>query len=253
MDRKQREERRRQEDIALNRALLWVVAAIVLEALLLLADRYYINYMLQQFAIAEAIGNVLKVLRFVAPVAAVAGIVLGLVRMKKTGHIGALAVVITGLGASLWVCAQILYRFRGNGLRMLLLLVPAWAGLALVYYLYQRELFFSAAATGLGVMGLWFVRYGTMTYVVLSIAAIVVLAAAVLVLRAGDGAVRLLGMELRVFPKEAGYLPVLLTCVVNVAVILAALAAGSTVAYYLVYAMLAWLFALLVYYTVKLM
>ena len=34
---------------------------------------------------------------------------------------------------------------------------------------------------------------------------------------------------------------------------LAALVLGSTVAYYLIFAMVAWLFALLVYYTVKMM
>ena len=34
MDKRQREERRRQEDIALQRALLWVAAAVVLEGLL---------------------------------------------------------------------------------------------------------------------------------------------------------------------------------------------------------------------------
>lgn len=35
---------------------------------------------------------------------------------------------------------------------MLFLLVPAWAALALVYYLYQREFFYSAFYTGLGTM-----------------------------------------------------------------------------------------------------
>ena len=40
MDKKQREERRRQEDIALQRGLLWVAGAIVLEALLVLVNRY---------------------------------------------------------------------------------------------------------------------------------------------------------------------------------------------------------------------
>ena len=43
MDKKQREARRHQEDIALQRGLLWVVGAVVLEALLVLVNRFYIN------------------------------------------------------------------------------------------------------------------------------------------------------------------------------------------------------------------
>ena len=46
MDKKQREERRRQEDIALQRGLLWVAGAMVLEALLVLVNRFYINFTL---------------------------------------------------------------------------------------------------------------------------------------------------------------------------------------------------------------
>ena len=38
MDKNQREERRRQEDIALNRGLLWVGAAILMELLLMLVN-----------------------------------------------------------------------------------------------------------------------------------------------------------------------------------------------------------------------
>ena len=41
MDKNQREERRRQEDIALNRGLLWVGAAILMELLLMLVNKYY--------------------------------------------------------------------------------------------------------------------------------------------------------------------------------------------------------------------
>ena len=44
MDYNEREARRRQEDRDLNRALIWVGAAIVLEFLLVLVNRYYINY-----------------------------------------------------------------------------------------------------------------------------------------------------------------------------------------------------------------
>ena len=44
MDKRQREARRHQEDIALQRGLLWVAGAAILEGLLVLVNRFYINY-----------------------------------------------------------------------------------------------------------------------------------------------------------------------------------------------------------------
>ena len=44
MDRNEREARRRQEDRALNKALIWVGVSIILEFLLVLVNRYYINF-----------------------------------------------------------------------------------------------------------------------------------------------------------------------------------------------------------------
>ena len=43
MDYNEREAQRRQEDRDLNRALIWVGAAVVLEFLLSLINKYYIN------------------------------------------------------------------------------------------------------------------------------------------------------------------------------------------------------------------
>ena len=73
MDKKQREARRQQEDIALQRGLLWVVGAVALEVLLMLLNRFYINYPLTDSGVNTflALHEVLKVLRIAAPVAAV--------------------------------------------------------------------------------------------------------------------------------------------------------------------------------------
>ena len=48
MNKKQRDDRRHQEDLALTRALLWVAAAVVLEGLLVFLNRFYINYHLTE-------------------------------------------------------------------------------------------------------------------------------------------------------------------------------------------------------------
>ena len=134
MDKNQREERRRQEDIALNRGLLWVGAAILMELLLMLVNKYYINY----YSTVESINMV--------------------------------------------------YAFD--------------AGLKAV-----------------------------------RIVALIALA----------------GREVRVLPAEAGYSLIFLTLAVNVVAVAAAAVMGGNVGYYLIYVLVAWLFALLVYYTVKMM
>ena len=55
------------------------------------------------------------------------------------------------------------------------------------------------------------------------------------------------------FNKQTNYLPIVLSCVFGILALAACLVLGSMVAFYLLFALLAWLLVLLVYYTVKLM
>ena len=76
----------------------------------------------------------------------------------------------------------------------------------------------------------------------------------VLWLKKGDGVIRRGGgREMRLMPKGANYWASLISCAAGLAAVLASLALGPSAAYYLIFAMIAWLFGLLVYYTVKLM
>ena len=228
MDKNQREERRRQEDIALNRGLLWVVAAILMELLLMLVNKYYINY----YSTVESINMVyafdagLKAVRIVALIALAASAVWCFLRFSLEGRTGTMA---------------------------------------LVYYLYQREFFYSAFYTGLGTMLLWMLRHKDSTvdpsssrlttYVFLAIVAILMVLGLVMLLQArkNGGVWSLAGREVRVLPAEAGYSLIFLTLAVNVVAVAAAAVMGGNVGYYLIYVLVAWLFALLVYYTVKMM
>jgi len=139
--------------------------------------------------------------------------------------------------------------------RMLFLLVAAWGGLALVFYLYQKEFFLAAAGTGLGVLGLWFARFGGgfCLETVAALLAIALLLAVGLLLRKGNGKVNLAGLELEVLPKGANYPLVLGSLAAAFLLVAAACLLGATAAYYLIFVMIAWLFGLLVYYTVKMM
>lgn len=255
MDRKQREERRRQEDIALQRGLLWVLGAIVLEALLMAVNRYYINYYLTDWEInlAMAISGVLSFLRYAAPIAAVASLGYSLWRLQHGGRFGPALVLALALGA-VAVCVHVIIEFQGPGLSMLFWLVVAWAVLALVYYIYQREFFVAASACGMSVLGLWFARYESVGRVeaLLTLAAIAVVSGGVFWMKKSGGT--LPGkLKLQFLPKDTSYVVALTTCVVSLVSLAAALLVGATAAYYLIFVMVAWLFALFVYYTVKLM
>lgn len=252
MDKKQREARREQEDIALQRGLLWVAGAVVLEVLLVLLNRFYINfYIASEFQIFETLDQVLRVVRMAAPVAAVLALLWTAWQLKqKKPYVLQLIVAIALAAVS--VCVHVAIKYRGVGMSMLYWLVIAWAVLAMVFYIYQREFFLAASACGMSVLALWFVRNGGQPEAILLTAAILVVGLAALWLKKNDGALD--GKdELRFLPKGSSYGVLLATCAASLAAVAAAMLAGSTAAYYLVYVMIAWLFALFVYYTVKLM
>ena len=254
MDRNEREARRHQEDRALNKALIWVGVAIVLEFLLVLVNRYYINYNTS----TESINRVLAIqaalvgLRWVSLVALAVCVVWMLVQLSKNGNAvlpGVLAIAAGGL----LLCSHVILNFRDTGLRMMFWMVPAWAALALVYYLYQREFFFSAVISGLGLLGLWFVRHASPLglYTILVVVVLVLLTLGLFLLKKKDGLFQLGKGKARLLPAEANYSLIFLSFVVSLVVIALAAFVGGSMAYYLLYAMVAWLFALLVYYTVK--
>ena len=255
MDKKQREERRHQEDIALQRGLLWVVGAIVLEALLVLVNRFYINFHLtdsemQTFLIFD---QVLRVVRIAAPVAVVLAILWTAWQLKQ-GKKFALQLVVTIALAAVGLCAHVTVKFQASGMSMLFWLVIAWAVLAMVYYINQREFFLGASACGMSVLGLWFVRYGAAARLeaLLLLAAVAAVGAVALLMKKSDGV--LPGSKsVQFLPAKTSYTVLLASCLASLVAMVVALLAGGTVAYYLVYVMIAWLFALFVYYTVKLM
>lgn len=253
MDKKQREERRRQEDIALQRGLLWVVGAVVLEALLVFVNRFYINFYVSEIDITIALDNALRFLRLAMPIATL--LALGWMAWKlKQREKFALPLILAIALAAVSVCAHVIIKFQGPGISMLFWLVAAWAVLALVYYIYQREFFLAASACGMSVLALWFVRSGPAGRLeaILLWAAIAVVSAAALWLKKNDGV--LPGKDAFPFlPPKADYTVLLATCGASLAAVAAAMLLSGMVAYYLIYIMIIWLFALFVYYTVKLM
>ena len=254
MDKKQREERRRQEDIALQRGLLWVAGAMVLEALLVLVNRFYINFTLTDAGVNAylALGKWLPVLRNVTLIGAALALVWTVLQLKKGGKFGWPLIGAIALGA-VSVCAHVAVKYQGPGMNMLFWLVAAWALLAMMFYIYQREFFLGAAACGMSVLGLWFARYGAAGRLEsgLLTAGIAAVGLAALLLKKDRGVITA-PTPIQFLPKEGGHSVLLATCLASLAAMAAGLAVES-LAYYLIFAMAAWLFALFVYYTVKLM
>ena len=100
MDKKQREARRQQEDIALQRGLLWVVGAVVLEALLVLLNRFYFHADLEtEVNIYLGLHEVLRVMRMASPVAVVLALVWTAWQLKQGKKFGLPLIVTIALAA----------------------------------------------------------------------------------------------------------------------------------------------------------
>lgn len=137
-------------------------------------------------------------------------------------------------------------------------LVPAAAVLAMIYYLYQRDFFCIALICAGGIFSLWlyrrqFLLHPTRIRCGFVLAFLLLAAAAVLfaLLRRKKGA--LPAQVRRFFPRETCYPLLYVTCGLTALLLALTLALGGTAAYYLLFALVAWLFIMAVVYTVKLM
>ena len=72
-------------------------------------------------------------------------------------------------------------------------------------------------------------------------------------LQKGQGTVPWKGGTLRVLHKKTNYPLLYVTCVMMLAVFLAGLFLAPAMTYYLIFALIAWAFILVVYYTVQLL
>ena len=252
----QQMQRERQEDVVLNKVLWWIVGAVVLEFLLLLLNRFYSYYTPDGIALAQALRTVFTVLGIVLPLCFLA--LLAWYRSaRRSGKGTRLSGALTLIALALAVCAVVIAVFRASGIQFLYIAVPAVAVLALIYYLYQHEFFLIAVLSALGILAVHLVPRADLSALIAygyAVALAVILAAALLFsrkLQTSGGILKLGGTELRLFPKNANYAMLYVTCIVVAAVLVAALLLGSLPVLYGV--MVAWLLIMAVYYTVRLM
>ena len=243
-----REQRHEQEDAAFNRMLLWLVGAVAVELLLMLVKPVYVD-------LVVAMSQFFKVFAFLGAVLTAAGVVWAVLSFRKGKSVLA-PCICTAVAAGLWVLSVLSVFLYPNGLDIMMLLPAVGAVLIVVYFLYQRVFFLNALLTAGGLLVLWLHRQYFMnhpTIIRLFFAAEFVLLAAGLVLsfmlRSGGGK---LG-SLRVMPPDTGYLMTWITCAVTALALALTLALGAAVGFYLLFALVAWVFVQAVFFTVRLM
>lgn len=257
MDKKEKQaQRAKQEDEILNKVLWWIVASVLLEMLLLLLNKVYVNYTVDQIELAYSLRGVFQVLAIVLPICFVVMLVLWLVA-RKSGRLVRLTGGLTLVVLALAVCAVVIRIFDNSGVKFLYIAVPAVAVLALIYYLYQREFFFSAVLSALGLLGVKLLPRinGGMTtgyaYAVVLAVILVVAVVAYRVMQKHQGKLTVKGKPTEILPKNANYALMYVTCALVAVVAIAAVVLGGLTVLYGV--LVAWLLILAVYHTVRLM
>ncbi len=249
-------QRAKQEDAILVKVLWWIVGAVVLEALLLLLNQVYSHYTNEQIPLALALRSVFTGLAIAMPICFVL-LLIWAVSARKSGKHAKLSAVLAVIALALAACSVIIRVFDESGIRLLYVAVPAVAVLALIYYLYQREFFFAAVLSALGLLAVkvmpYRVSFGAITYTYAIVLGVVLVGAVVVfrVMQTAGGKLKLGGRWVEILPKNANYALLYVTCAVVAAVAIAALLLGAVTVLYGV--LVAWLLILAVYYTVRLM
>lgn len=254
----QQSARRKQEDMALNRLLIWFAVAIGYEALVLLLKRFYVNFRATDFEMDLSLGliTVFRVYQWLGLVLAAAAAV-WLVLSRKQGRPWVRPAILTAALFVLWATVFITYRFGySGGMDLLGAVAPVAAVLAMVYYLYQREFFCNTVITGCGILSLWLYRryfqfHPTAIRVGYVLAWVLLAAAAVVFWKLSQSGGQ--WKKFRIFSAKISYVPAYVTCGLTAASLAAALIGGAAAAFYAIFVLVIWLFCMAVYYTVRLM
>ena len=249
-----RTQRQSEDDRVFNRMLLWLAGAVVVELLLLLLQKVYVE-MIFEGLVALALLNFFRVFSVAGAVIAV-GCGIWAVMNRRSGKPVTLPVIVAGAAAVLWVISLLSYFLYAEGVRILMMFPAAAAVLIIIFFLYQRPFFFNAMLTGGGLLALLLHRQYYMDHprfitacVAAGVAALAAAAALALQLRTTDGK---LG-RFRVVPVESDYLMTFLTCAVTAVVMVLGLILGVAMSQYLMYVLVGWLFVQAVFFTVKMM
>lgn len=255
-EKEKRQMRQGEEDAVFNRLLLWLGGVVVAEAIVLFFKRFYIDVRATDFGISMLVflDKFFGIFMYAGLVLTILGAICCLYCAKKQKHVRP-AAVVTSLLAFVWIISVVARVLGDTGMKILMLLPIVAAVLILIYFLYQRAFFVNTIVSGIGMLLLWLFRQYSDSHSAIVTAMLivfwVVLAAFViltLAIRKNGG---LLGKRMLVEDAKS-YVACWLTCAVVLIASVLALILGASVAFYLIYVVIGWLFCLAVYYTVKL-
>lgn len=247
------------EEAILHRVLCWFAGGAVLELLLLILNRYYNNYRAGEIELRLALGTAVRIAA-VAALACACAAAYWWNGARKAGKATTLPALLSffllGVSGSCFAA----WFFPAAGLALAIVAVPVTIVLAMIFYLYQHEFFLVALQSTLGILGVWICgkgnggMYAAVGYAYVAVAAVLVGIAALVCKKAqtNDGVVeRKGGQPMRLFTKGCNYTFLYAGAVITAAALIcAALGIASAILYAV---QVAWLLAMAVYYTVKLM
>ena len=253
-DKGKREQRHRQEDTVFNQMLLWLVGAAAAELLTLLVKKVYVDVAAGVTA-AKVLNTFFHVFSLLGAVLTAAGLVWAVLNYRR-GKSAVVPCFCAAAAADLWVMSVLCSYLDVFGVTVMMLLPVVAAVLIMVYFLYQRIFFFNTLLTAGGLLVLWLYRqhftYHPTVIRLFFAAEFVLLAAGLalgLMLRRSDGQ---LG-SLQVMPSGTDYLMTYATCMATALALGLALMLGTASGFYLLFALVAWVFIQAVFYTVQLM
>lgn len=149
--------------------------------------------------------------------------------------------------------ALVLRRYLNDQMRLLYFVHAAVYCLYIIKLLYHAEFFTVSLVTFLAGWTFYRCVPGVSVFWTVLLAIVIVLAALTAYLaHRGHGTIVLFGKKLRLFPKAFAPLPILVTCALWLLCLIASVAVGSLLAYYCMFAAIAFELIAAVYYTFQL-
>lgn len=252
--------RDQQESEILRRVLFWLGAAVLLETFVLLGNRFYFHYLIAEIGFAEKLKYVFGALQYIGVILAVACVVWAIVARKRDTGRGVFRIILSALFASIAVCSFLFLHVGNGSVSLLLVGIPAVAGLIMIYYLYQREFFLIALMSGVGIFGLWMFRAGSSrftlvfyAYTAIALCFFLLVTVLSIQIQKHAGNLKLRGELYPIFKQEANYSLIWVTCGLVAVSLLLGLTLGAMVAYYALLTLVVWIFVVAVYFTSRLM
>jgi len=199
-------------------------------------------------------------LQYIGVILAIACAIWAFLARKQDARRGIFRIILATLFAAIAACSFLFLHVGNASIPVLLVGIPAAAGLTMIYYLYQREFFFVAIMAGLGILGLWVYRADSSrypnlfyVYITVSLCILLILTLFTMKIKKQEGNFIWREQVLSILKPEANYATIWATCILVAASFLITLALGAVFAYYALIVLVIWIFIMAVYFTSRLM